>query len=190
MTLSELMDRIKFWQTTDRLGPDFPHTHWRLHFRSTMLDLCKRKFRYFADNAEFRPGAYAIWCSGISVGQRVVIRPGSVLHADPTGKAGITIEDDAMLGHGVHIYVDKHRFDDPRFPIMDQGDHLAESVVLKTGCWIGANSIILPGVTIGSNSVVGAGSVVTRSVPDRVMVAGNPAKVVRKLGMAGDDHDA
>ncbi|RYY14386.1 MAG: acyltransferase, partial [Chitinophagaceae bacterium] len=57
-----------------------------------------------------------------------------------------------------------------------------EQVVLKKGCWIGANAIILPGVTIGENSVVGAGSIVTKSIPDRVVAVGSPARVVKKIG--------
>ena len=76
----------------------------------------------------------------------------------------------------------QHRFDNPDIPIIDQGDHRAEPVTLKTGCWIGANALILPGVTVGRNSVIGAGSVVTKSIPDRVLAAGNPAKVIRAIG--------
>ena len=48
-------------------------------------------------------------------------------------------------------------------------------------CWIGAGAIICPGVTIGNNAVVGAGSVVTKSFGDNVVIAGNPAKVIRNL---------
>ena len=147
-----------------------------------MVALCKRKFKAFGDGAEFRPGAYAVGCSKISLGRRVVIRPGTMLHANPIEPDyGITIEDDALLGSGVHIYIDKHRFDDPYVPIIDQRDHAPASVVLKKGCWIGANVIILPGVTIGENSVVGAGSVVTRSISDRVLAVGNPARIMRTL---------
>lgn len=51
-------------------------------------------------------------------------------------------------------------------------------VVIGTNAFIGANSIILPGVTIGKNSIVGAGSVVTKDIPDNVVVAGNPAKII------------
>jgi acetyltransferase-like isoleucine patch superfamily enzyme len=183
MKLSEIWARIKFWREADRLGPDIPYTHWRLHFKSTMFTLCKRKFKHFSDSAEFRPGAYAVGCSQISLGRRVVIRPGCMLHANAEEKsAAITIENDVMLGPGVHIYIDKHRFIDPNIPIIDQGDHPTESVVLKAGCWVGAGTIILPGVTIGENSVIGAGSVVTRSIPDRVLAAGNPAKVIRRIG--------
>ncbi|MBS4096029.1 MAG: acyltransferase [Sulfuricella sp.] len=182
MKWSEVWDRIKFWKIADRLGPDIPYTHWRLHFKSTMRALCERKFKYFGNGAEFRPGAYAICCSKINLGNRVVIRPGSMLFADPRGDgAGITIEDNVMLGSGVHIYVHNHRFDDPNIPIIDQGHYPSAPVVLKQGCWIGANAIILPGVTVGENSVVGAGSVVTKNIPSRVLAMGNPATIKRTI---------
>jgi acetyltransferase-like isoleucine patch superfamily enzyme len=182
LKLSELRRRLKFWNAADRVGPDIPLTHWRLHFKSTMLALCKRKFKHFADTAEFRPGAYAVGCSAISIGSRVVIRPGCMLHAAPdVPDVAITIEDDVMMGSGVHIYTDNHNFDDPAVPVIDQGYSLTRAVVLKKGCWVGANAIILPGVAVGENAVVGAGSVVTRSVPPRTLVAENPARVIREI---------
>ncbi|MBU2051327.1 MAG: hypothetical protein KKH61_20460 [Gammaproteobacteria bacterium] len=54
-------------------------------------------------------------------------------------------------------------------------------VVIKDGVWIASRAVILPGITIGKNSVVGAGSVVTNDVPDNTLVAGNPAKQLRKI---------
>ena len=180
--LLEIFSRIRFWRNANRIGPDIPGTHWMLHFKSTMLKLCKKKFKYFDDTAEFRPGAYAICCAKISIGRRVVIRPASMLFADSREDgAGITIEDDVMLGSGVHLYVSNHKFDNPDLPIIDQGHMESESIILKRGCWIGANCILLPGVTVGENSVVGAGSVITKSLPDKVMAVGNPAKVIRKI---------
>ena len=180
--LLEFFERVKFCSDADRIGPDVPFTHWRLHFKSTMKGLCRRKFKYFDETAEFRPGAYAIGCSNICIGKRVVIRPGTMVFADNTeGGAGITIEDDVLIGSGVHIYVDKHNFDNTEKPIIDQGHHQSEGVILKKGAWVGAGSIILPGVTIGENAVIGAGSVVTRSVPAKVVAAGNPAKVIREI---------
>lgn len=186
MFLSELLQRIRFWKDADRIGPDIPYTHWRLHFKSTMLSLCSEKFLQFDDSADFRPGAYAICCSKISIGKRVVVRPTTMFFADPRpGGAGITIEDDVMMGSGVHLYVNNHRFDSPDVPIIDQGHYVSEPVVLKKGCWLGANVIVLPGVTIGENSVIGAGSLVTKSVPAGVLAAGNPARVIRKIGDQG-----
>jgi acetyltransferase-like isoleucine patch superfamily enzyme len=183
MLLSGMRDRLKFWGGADRIGPDIPLTHWRLHFKSTMRRLCTEKFLNFGVDAEFRAGAYAVCCSKISLGNRVVIRPGCMLFADPRNiGASIVIENDVMLGSGVHIYVHNHRFDDPSMPVIDQGYHQSKPVLLEQGSWIGAGAIILPGVTIGRNAVVGAGSVVTRDVPACTVAAGNPAKVLRKIG--------
>jgi acetyltransferase-like isoleucine patch superfamily enzyme len=179
----ELRERLNFWKEADRIGPDIPLTHWRLHFRSTMQALCRSKFKHFGDGAEFRPGAYAVCCSKISLGKRVIVRPGCMLFSDPRpGGAGITIEDEVMLGSAVHIYVHNHRFGDPTIPIIDQGHYPSEPVTLKRGCWIGAGAIILPGVTVGENSIIGAGSIIVRSVPARVLAAGNPARIIREVG--------
>lgn len=52
-------------------------------------------------------------------------------------------------------------------------------------CWIGANAVILPGVTIGDNTVVGAGSVVTKDLPDNVVAVGNPCRILREI----NEHD-
>ena len=59
--------------------------------------------------------------------------------------------------------------------------HTKGFIILKDGVWIGAGAVILSNVIVGKNSVVGAGSVVTKDVPDNVIVAGNPAKVIRSL---------
>ncbi|MEH6470000.1 MAG: acyltransferase [Halopseudomonas sp.] len=180
--MSGLFNKILFWKNADRLGPDIPYTHWRLHFKKLMTPLCKQKFKHFSESAEFRPGAYAVACTRISLGDRVVIRPGCMLFADPRlNGAGITIEDGVMLGSAVHIYVHNHRYDDISLPIIDQGHYPSEPVVLKSGCWIGANAIILPGVTVGQNAVVGANSVVTRDIPAYTVYAGNPARLIRSL---------
>lgn len=180
--MSELLSKIRFWRDADRLGPDIPYTHWRLHFKKLMTPLCKKKFKYFSESAEFRPGAYAVACSRISLGERVVIRPGCMLFADPRPDgAGIIIENAVMLGSAVHIYVHNHRYDQISLPIIDQGHYPSRAVVLKSGCWIGANAVILPGVTVGQNAVVGANSVVTRDVPAYSVYAGNPARLIRSL---------
>lgn len=93
----------------------------------------------------------------------------------------ILIEDDVMLGSGVHIYVNNHRFDNPNIPFIDQGYYVSNPVKIEYGSWIGANVIILPGVTIGRNSVVGAGAVVTTSIPPHSLAVGNPARVIRDI---------
>ena len=95
--------------------------------------------------------------------------------------AEVVIEDNVMMGAGVHFYVNNHRFDRTDIPLIEQGYYPSESIVVKKGAWIGANAIILPGVMLGENSVVGAGSIVTKSIPANSVAVGSPAKVIKKL---------
>lgn len=183
VSISDLAARWRFWMSADRIGPDIPATAWRLHFPSTGRRLCENKFKYFGPRADFRWGAYAVSCSKISIGGRVVIRPGVMLFAYPHGDEGqIVIEDDVLIGSGVHMYSANHAFSDPSRDIIEQGHDPAADVIVRRGAWIGANAILLPGVEIGEGAVIGAGSVVTRSVPARTIAVGNPARPVRARG--------
>jgi len=180
--LFQLFKKYKFDVRADRIGPDIPFTHWRLYLRKKMLSLCKNKFKKFANNAEFRPGAYAVGCSQIEIGNRVVIRPGCRLFAESDNlSTSITIEDDVMLGSGIHFYINNHKFETSKIPIIDQGHYSGKPIILRKGCWIGANTVLLPGVEIGSNTVVGAGSIVTKSFQKGVVIAGSPAKIIKNL---------
>ena len=178
----KIIRKIIFDIKSDRLGPDLPFTHWKLHFRNKMINICKNKFKHFSDTAVFRPGAYAVGCKKITIGKEVVIRPGVKLFGESlTLDTSIIIEDYVLMGCGVNIYINNHRFDRMDIPLIQQGHYDDKQVILKEGCWIGANAIILCGVTIGKNAVVGAGSIVTKSVPDGYVVAGNPARVIKKI---------
>ncbi|WP_054113718.1 acyltransferase [Marinagarivorans algicola] len=180
--LADLYAKRKFDIYSDRLGPDCPFSHWKLYFKSSAKRLCVRKFKVFGDGAEFRAGAYAVTCSKISLGDKVVIRPGTMLFADPRDgcEGEILIENKVLIGSGVHIYTANHKYDDMEAtPIYDQGHYRPKSVRVESGAWIGANAILLPGVTIGCNSVVAAGSVVTKSTSPGTVVAGVPARVIK-----------
>ena len=183
--IREIFHRVLYLQNSDFLGIDNPILNWKLHFKSTSTKICKKKFASFGSGSEFRPGAFANTCSKIHIGKNVTLRPGSFLYADPRPQGGsIFIEDGVLLGPNVHIYTNNHEFSKGNLMIIDQGYPMAkvsDSVILRRGCWIGAGSIILPGVEVGENSVVGAGSVVTKSIPSRMLFAGNPAREIRKL---------
>lgn len=173
--------KLIFWISADRIGPDMPLTHWLFHFKSLGRALAKKKFAEFGSSF-IRHGVYVIGCSKISIGNHVVLRPGTMIHANPEiDSIQIIIEDKVLIGSGVHFYVDKHSFNDTRVPIYDQGFENLSNILVKEGSWIGANSIILPGVTIGQNAVVGAGSVVTKSIPDFCVAVGNPARVIKRI---------
>ncbi len=128
--INEVIKKIKFWRYADRIGPDIPYTHWRLYFKSSMLKLCKNKFNFFDDFAEVRPGSYIVGCSQISIGKNVVIRPQTQLHGETaTLDISIIIEDDVLIGSGVHIYVENHKFSDLSTPIFYQGHSQAKRVI-------------------------------------------------------------
>lgn len=178
-----LVERFKFLFSLKRLGPDMPLTHVCLYSKRLQKLIGTKAFSKFGCGAEFRPGAYAINCKNISIGDRVTIRPNTMLFAgEGSSKTPhITIEEECLIGSGVHIYVANHNFESPIESIYRQGHGELKPVLLKKGCWIGANVILLPGVSVGKNSVVGAGSVVTKSIPDHSVAVGNPAKIIKRL---------
>ena len=95
---------------------------------------------------------------------------------------GVTIEDEAFIGHNVSFINDKYpRATTAGGELQRDEDWQVVRTRVKRGASIGTGSTILCGVTIGENAVVGAGSVVTRDVPDNTVVAGNPARLLRKL---------
>ena len=83
---------------------------------------------------------------------------------------GITIEDNVFIGPNVNFTNDK-------FPRSKQYQKKYPKTIVKEGASIGSSSTILPGITIGKNAMVGAGSLVTHSVPDNAIVFGNPARI-------------
>ncbi|MEE2745509.1 MAG: acyltransferase [Pseudomonadota bacterium] len=170
----------------DRIGPEVFTTHWMLNYRTLMQLLSRKKLGAFGADSAIRPHSTLIETKKIFIGNNVVIRSGSIFNADPRENGGsITIGDDVLLGPGIHIYTNDHRFDNPDFPIIEQGyDEASEendSVTIEEGAWIGANTTILKGVTIGRNSVVGAGAVVIENVPPYQVWAGVPAKKKRAI---------
>ena len=95
---------------------------------------------------------------------------------------GVTIEDDVFIGHGVMFINDKYpRAANGSGELQTEDDWEVVPTIVKQGASIGSNATLLCGVTVGFGSIVGAGSVVTRDVPDKTIVAGNPARIIRRL---------
>lgn len=92
--------------------------------------------------------------------------------------AKVTIGDNVFIAPNVGIYTAGHPLDVER---RNQGLEYAYPVRIGDNVWIGAGVSILPGVTIGDGSVIGAGAVVLRDVPESVLAAGNPARVIRPI---------
>jgi len=137
---------------------------------------------------------------GAKVGQNSVIEAIDFFNLDRTGLKGLSLGRDCYLGSGVlldlagtitllnqvtisartivlsHLSVG---FSD--HPLLKQYPKKVSAVMFKSGCAVGVNSTIFPGVTVGSQSMVAAGSVVRQPVPDKVMVAGVPAEIKKRF---------
>ena len=95
---------------------------------------------------------------------------------------GVLIEDDVFVGHNVSFINDKYpRATSISGELQTEADWQVVRTVVKRGASIGTSSTILCGVTIGEFAIVGAGSVVTRDIPSNTVVAGNPARTLRKM---------
>jgi acetyltransferase-like isoleucine patch superfamily enzyme len=95
---------------------------------------------------------------------------------------GVAIEDNVFIGHGVTFINDSYpRATTPEGELQTESDWRVEATVIKRGASIGSGVTVLSKVIVGENSIVGAGSVVTRDVPPNVIVAGNPARILRPV---------
>ena len=104
----------------------------------------------------------------VKIGNNVFINSNLLAMA----RGGITIEDDVQIAGNVSLLTNNH---DP----YDRMILPCKPILIKKGAWIGANVVVLRGISIGKHAIVGAGSVVTKDVPDYAVVAGNPAKVIK-----------
>jgi len=91
----------------------------------------------------------------------------------------VTISDNVNIGQNVTISGLNHNYADPSKTISEQGIDTSP-IKIENDVWIGANSVVLPGILIGKHSIIGAGSVVTKDVPSYSVAVGNPAKVIKR----------
>ena len=132
---------------------------------------------------QFRLGRYSVIESGACINNAV----GDVIIGDYT-RIGLhnTIIGPVNIGHhvnlaqGITVTALNHNFEDSEKRIDEQGVSTTP-VVIEDDVWIGANVVILPGVRVGTHSVVAAGAVVTKEVPPHSIVAGIPAKIIKKI---------
>jgi acetyltransferase-like isoleucine patch superfamily enzyme len=125
---------------------------------------------------ESRVGTFVEIQKGAKIGRRVKVSSHSFICE------GVTIEDEVFIGHGVMFINDKYpRATTTTGQSQTEADWECVPTLIKKGASIGSNATILCGVKVGEHAIVGAGSVVTRDVPDNAVVAGNPARVVRIL---------
>jgi acetyltransferase-like isoleucine patch superfamily enzyme len=126
------------------------------------------------DGFSLIPPFYTTGGTDIRLGRNVFINQNCTMY----DLGGIDIGDDVMIGPNVSLLTSSH----PIEPSQRREAVIAEPIVIGRNVWIAAGVTIIGGVTIGENSVVAAGSVVTRDVPANVLVAGNPARVIRAIG--------
>lgn len=111
----------------------------------------------------------------VTIGRNVIIMPGCLMMS----AGGITIDDDAMIAANVQLISNNH-------DLYERQVITCRPIHIGKHAWIGAGATILPGVTVGDNAVVGAASVVTKDVPADTIVAGNPARIIKRIPPLND----
>jgi len=125
---------------------------------------------------ESRIGAFVEIQRGAKVGRRVKVSSHTFICE------GVEVEDQVFIGHGVVFINDPYpRAVNAEGELQTERDWKVVRTVVRRGASIGSGSTILSGIEVGEDAIVGAGSVVTRSVPAGTIVAGNPARVLRKI---------
>ncbi len=144
--------------------------------RSDFETICKivKELLGKSDGAFINPPFYCDYGTHIEVGKNFFANYNCTI----LDVAKVTIGDNCMLAPNVAIYTAGH----PIHPdVRNTAYEYGIAVTIGDNVWIGGNTVICPGVQIGSNTVIGAGSVVTKDIPDWVVAAGNPCKVIREI---------
>jgi maltose O-acetyltransferase len=130
------------------------------------------------DSVWMQPPFYCDYGSNIHLGERVYFNFNCVV----LDVCEVRIGDFTFFGPAVQIYTATH----PMNAHLRRTQEFGKPISIGSDVWVGGGAIICPGVTIGSKTVIGAGSVVTREIPDGVFAAGNPCRVIRPI--AEGDH--
>ena len=124
------------------------------------------------------PPFYTAGGGEIRVGRNVFVNQNCTFY----DLGGLDIGDEVMIGPNVQLITTGHPLD----PVTRRTTTIGKPIVIGRNVWIAAGATVIGGVTIGENSVVAAGSVVTRDVPPNTLIAGNPARVIRKIIPEGE----
>jgi maltose O-acetyltransferase len=135
--------------------------------------ILRQLFARGGDTVWMQPPFFCDYGSNIELGERVFFNFNCVV----LDVCKVEIGDFSLFGPAVQIYTPLHPFDAEQ----RRREEFGKPVRIGSDVWVGGGAIILPGVRIGSRSVIGAGSVVTRDIPDGVFAAGNPCRVIREV---------
>jgi maltose O-acetyltransferase len=135
--------------------------------------ILKELFGQGGDTVWMQPPFYCDYGFNILLGERVYFNFNCVV----LDVCRVTIGDYTQFGPAVQIYTAMH----PMNADLRRKQEFAKPIDIGSGVWVGGSVIICPGVRIGPRSVIGAGSVVTRDVPDGVFAAGNPCRIIREI---------
>lgn len=137
--------------------------------RRILVDL----FGAGGETAWMQPPFYCDYGSNIELGERVFFNFNCVV----LDVCPVRIGSFTLFGPAVQIYTPMH----PLNAQLRRGKEYGKPVTIGSDVWVGGGAIVLPGVSVGSRTVIGAGSVVTRDIPDGVFAAGNPCRVIREI---------
>jgi maltose O-acetyltransferase len=135
--------------------------------------ILRQLFGAGGDTVWMQPPFYCDYGSNIELGERVFFNFNCVV----LDVCRVRIGSFTLFGPAVQIYTPMH----PQNAEARRGKEFGKPIDIGADVWVGGGAIILPGVRIGSRSIIGAGSVVTRDVPDGVFAAGNPCRVIREI---------
>ena len=141
--------------------------------------ICTELFGDGGQSVCMQPPFYCDYGSNIELGDRVFFNFNCIV----LDVCRVTIGDYTMFGPAVQILTPMH----PLNAELRRKQEYGKPIEIGSDVWVGGGALILPGVRIGSRSVIGAGSVVTRDIPEGVLAVGNPCRVIRALADNEDD---
>ena len=135
--------------------------------------ILRQLFARGGDSVWMQPPFFCDYGANIELGERVFFNFNCIV----LDVCRVRIGDYILFGPAVQIYTPLHPFNAEQ----RRREEFGKPIEIGSDVWVGGGAIILPGVRIGSRAVIGAGSVVTRDVPDGVFAAGNPCRVIREI---------
>ncbi|MEQ7220190.1 sugar O-acetyltransferase [Vagococcus fluvialis] len=146
-------------------------TEEQQEYRKTLL---KEMFKATGENIYIEPPFRCDYGTNTTIGNNFYANFDCVF----LDVAPIVIGENVMFGPKVNLLTPGHPID---AVIRNSGLEFGKKITIGDNVWIGGNAVVNPGVTIGNNTIIGSGSVVTKDIPDNVIAAGNPCKIIREI---------